>query len=132
MTLPVTNRSPTPTGKCGMVAINEVPSHKHEPKCSCKQPKNKSSHRGPKVTHEKPDCRSKSRKKATKSDKILILDPAEKAVKLDNVTVLDPDQKAVLSEHNNYEPSAKKRKKIKFIIRSTPLEPSHTSKCIAN
>jgi len=96
-TLLVTNRTPTPTGK---------------PKRSHKQPKNKSLHCGPKVPREKPDRRSKSHKKVTKSDNILILDPIEKAVKLDDVTVPDPDQKAVLSEHDNYEPSAKKHQSM--------------------
>jgi hypothetical protein len=42
----------------------------------------------------------------------LILDPIEKAVKLDDVTVPDPDQKAVLSEYDNYEPSAKKHQSM--------------------
>jgi hypothetical protein len=142
-TLLVTNRTPTPTGK---------------PKRSRKQPKNKSSHCGPTVTGEKPVRRSKSHKKVTKLDNIMILDPVEKAVKSDEIAVPDPDQIAVLSEHDNYEPSAKKRKKhdnyepsakkwkkhdsyepsakkrktIKFIIKSTPLEPSHTSNSIAN
>ncbi len=88
----------------------------------------------------------------------MILDPVEKAVKSDDIAVPDPDQIAVLSEHDNYEPSAKKRKKhirnepsakkrkkhdnyepsakkrrtIKFIIESTPLEPSHNRNSIAN
>jgi len=89
----------------------------------------------------------------------MILDPVEKAVKSDDIAVPDPDQKiAVLSEHDNYEPTAKKRKKhinnepsakkrkkhdnyepsakkrrtIKFIIESTPLEPSHNRNSIAN
>jgi hypothetical protein len=119
-TLLVTNRTPTPPTPTG------------KPKCSCKQPKNKSSHCGPKVPREKLDRRSKTHKKVTKSDNILILDPVEKAVKLDDVAVPDPDQKAVLSEHDNYEPSAKKHKKIKFIIQSSLLEPSHTSNCIVN
>jgi hypothetical protein len=129
-TLLVTNRTPTPTGK---------------PKRSRKQPKNKSSHCGPMVTREKPVRRNKNHKKVTKLDNIMILDPVEKAVKSDDIAVPDPDQIAVLSEHDNYEPSAKKRKKhdnyepsakkwkkIKFIIESTPLEPSHTSNSIVN
>jgi hypothetical protein len=142
-TLLVTNRTPSPTGK---------------PKRSRKHPKNKSSHCGPTVTRDKPVRSSKTHKKVTKLDNIMILDPVEKAVKSDDIAVPDPDQIAVLSEHDNYEPSAKKRKKhirnepsakkrkkhdnyepsakkrrtIKFIIESTPLEPSHNRNSIAN
>jgi hypothetical protein len=142
-TLLVTNRTPSPTGK---------------PKRSRKHPKNKSSHCGPTVTRDKPVRSSKTHKKVTKLDNIMILDPVEKAVKSDDIAVPDPDQIAVLSEHDNNEPSAKKRKKhirnepsakkrkkhnnyepsakkwrtIKFIIESTPLEPSHNRNSIAN